>query len=273
MRKAANGAGNIRKRSNGTWEARFSVKENGKTVRRSVYGRTQTEVRKKLFEITHDIDNGQYIKPEKATVSDWFDIWLSEYVKNVKQSTKNQYEYLGRIYIKPHLGIYRLQTLTAPMLQKFYNDCGEKLSPKSLKNLHGVLHRCFNQAILVGYIKNNPCNACVLPKVQKHEMHVLENENISAFIKAMHGDEFENLFFIDLGTGMRQGEIIGLTWDCVDFEKGTVRVEKQLRKDHGPAGQEYTFSTPKNGRFRLLKPAAMIMDALKKERAKPCLYE
>ncbi len=284
-KKRANGEGNIRKRANGSWEGRYSVVENGQTVRRSVYGKTQAEVRKKLSSVTFDLDNGIYVKPETITVAEWFDAWKTEYLSDVKPSTKEQYGYLGKIHIKPFLGSYKLQKVNAPLIQRFYNESQKPhaitivendkkrilncsgLSAKSVKNLHGVLHKCFAQAVLSGYIKTNPCDSCILPRVEKKEMNVIQGDNITLFLQAIKGDTFENLYFIDLFTGLRQGEIIGLTWDCVDFDKGIIKVEKQLRNDRMQGRGNYTFSSPKNGKFRLIKPAPLVMDALKKERA------
>lgn len=263
--KRANGEGNIRKRATGGWEGRYSVTENGKTVRRSVYGKTQAEVRKKMNEITNTIDNGVYIKPEKITVGEWFDIWHKEYLSDVTDSTKSQYEYQGRVHIKPRIGNLPLQSVTSPVLQRFYNQCGEKLSPKSVKNLHGVLHECLSQAVLSGYIKSNPADNCVLPRIEKREMQTIPATKIKEFREAIHNDPFENLYIVDVFTGMRQGEIIGLTWDCVDFEKGIIKVDKQFRKDHGLAGSQYGFFSTKTGKKRVLKPADIVMDSLRSE--------
>lgn len=268
MAKRANGEGTIKKRKNGSWEGQYSINENGKIKRCSVYGKTQAEVRKKLSAITNERDNGIFVKPDKMTVSEWFGVWKDEYLTDVKSSTESQYDYQGRQWIIPNIGDCVLQKVSAPLIQKFYNRCSEKLSPKSIKNLNGVLHRCFSQAVLCGYMRSNPCDAVVLPRVEKKEMNVIQGEKVAEFLKVIKTDEFGNLYFVDLFTGMRQAEIIGLTWDCVDFEKGLIKVEKQLRKDHGLAGQEYAFTSTKNGQKRIVKPADEVMNVLKAERAK-----
>lgn len=268
MSKNANGQGTLKKRANGTWEGQYCVWEDGKLKRRSVYGKTQAEARKKLSAVTNDLDNGVYLKPQQLTVSEWFDTWEAEYLIDIKPSTKSQYDYQGRIWIKPKIGSYALQKITAPVIQRFYNDCSVKLSPKSIKNLHGVLHRCFNQAVLCGYLRSNPCEAVVLPRIEKKEMKVIQGDKVSDFLAAIKSDVYGNLYFVDVFTGMRESEIIGLTWDCIDFTNGLIRVEKQFRKNHGLAGEAYCFTSTKNSQKRVIKPAPAVMDVLRAEKLK-----
>lgn len=271
--KRANGEGTIKQRKNGTWEAQYTVgrDDNGKLIRRSLYGKTKDEVRRKLTAITNDINTGEYIAPDSITVGEWFDIWLKEYNGNVKESTRSQYEYQGRCHIKPAIGDKKLQKITAPALQKFINDRyanGKGLSAKSCRNLHGVLHKLFNQAVLCGYIKNNPVSAVQLPRVEKKEMQFLSGDNLKSFLVECKGKVYENLFFVDLFTGMRESEIIGLTWDCVNFEKGTITVNKQYKRERqSKGGNKYRFDSPKNGKIRTISPAHAVFDCLRKERS------
>ena len=280
--KRANGEGTIRQRKNGLWEGLYSAgkDDNGKNIRRSVYGKTQAEVRQKLSAIASDMDSGEYISPDKITVAEWAKTWKEDYLVDVKQSTVNQYDYQFRIHIIPEIGAIKLQKLTGSMIQGFYQriqkphkikvdkrtiNC-KGLSPKSIKNVHGVLHACLDQAIKNGIIRNNPSDACVLPKVVKREMNTVTD--INRFFQIISGEEYESIYLFAVFTGMRQAEIIGLTWDCVDFENGTITVEKQLRRDHGTAGEEYTFTSPKNGKKRIIAPAQFVFDALKQETTK-----
>ncbi len=282
--KNANGQGHIRKRNDRQWEGQYSTFDaNGKRHRHSVYGSTQKEVQQKLNSKLNDIINGTYIKTDKMTLAEWCDIWEKDYLGDIKASTYDQYDYQIRIHIKPTLGHYKLQKITPPMVQRFYNESMKErkvlgkngktrttkgLSPKSVKNLHGVMHKLFNQAVACRLIPNNPCTACKLPRIEKQEMKTLNDEQMTLFLEAIKDDEYENLYFVDVFTGMRQGEIIGLTWDCVDFDKKIIRVEKQLRKSHALAGAEYAFTSLKNGKARLIRPSSDVFDVLKKERAK-----
>ncbi len=93
--RAAQGAGSIRQRSDGTWEARYLVGRDpgtGKQVRKSVYGRTQKEVRQKLAQAIAAVDNGDYFEPSKMTLAQWLDIWTTDYMSDKKYLTVKHYK-------------------------------------------------------------------------------------------------------------------------------------------------------------------------------------
>ena len=154
--KNAKGSGTIRKRSDGRWEARYTTgidPKTGKQTQKSVYGKTQKEVRQKLTEVTAEIDSGTYLEQTKDTVGEWLDTWLKTYaLYSVKSYTYDAYERSCNIHIKPALGRIRLSALTAPQIQQFYNSLitEKELSPKTVKNIHGVLHRALGQAVKLG---------------------------------------------------------------------------------------------------------------------------
>lgn len=275
MRKAkknAQGAGSIRKRADGRWEARFTTgldPVSGKQVQKSVYGRTQKEVREKLTQITTELDNGTYMEPSKDTLSEWLDTWLETYVKySVKPYTMDAYQRSCNNYIKPALGSVKLAALNAPQIQRFYNGLltEKKLSPKTVRNIHGVFHKALGQAVKLGMIRSNPTVLCNLPKVRRKEIHPMEQGEIAAFLKAIEGSKYELLYRVTLFTGMRQGEVLGLTWDCVDFAHDAIYVNKQLQKTK-KVGGTYTLVPTKNSRSRIITAAPSVMTLLKKQKS------
>ncbi len=274
-RRAA-GEGTIRQRSDGRWEGKVTLGTDpgtGKQLRKSVYGSTQKEVRLKLQQIKHDISEGTYTEPSRMPLGEWLDIWLREYTGGIKEHTAVTYETQVRMHIKPALGAVRLTDLRPHEIQTFYNDLHKEgegkpaLSPKTIKNVHGVLHRALDQAVIIGYVKHNPCVGVRLPRVEEAEMHPLDDDQIAAFLKAIAGNEYETLFLVDLFTGMRQSEIMGLTWDCVDFESGTIYIDKQLIHEKKKGGI-YKFGTPKNDKARRITPAPFVMRALAERKLK-----
>lgn len=273
--RAAQGAGTIRQRKDGRWEARYTVGRDpgtGKQVQRSVYGATQQEVRKKLAQLTAALDAGTYKEPCKMTVGQWLDIWSADYLGGVKPFTVRSYCDQIRNHIKPALGSVKLEALNAHTIQAFYNSLGAEregkpgLSPKTVKNVHGVLHKALQQAVALGYLRFNPSDACTLPRVVRKPIKPLDEEQSKAFLKAIQGHRFENLFTVTLFTGMREGEVLGLMWSCVDFEKGTILIDKQLQQEKKRGGQ-YVFAPLKNDRARTITPAPWVMDLLKHHRA------
>lgn len=280
MGRAANGNGTIRKKTvmkNGKkyiyYEARATVGYDlgtGKQIQRSVIGKTQKEVRQKLSQIVVDLDEGTYIQPSKETVGAWLDTWVDTYVvPNVKPYTADSYRSICENHVKPALGRVRLEQLTTPQIQQFYNKLQREkgLSAKTIKNVHGALHKALNQAVKIGSIRHNPADACDLPKVYQKEIAPLEQEEISRFLEAIQGHAYELLFLVTLFTGMRQGEVLGLTWDCVDFQSNTLYINKQLQKSK-KVGGEYQLIPTKSGKARLITVAPSVMAALKRQKVK-----
>lgn len=90
------------------------------------------------------------------------------------------------------------------MIQKLYNDALRGgLSPKSVRNLHGVLHKAMEQAVRLGYLRVNPCATCELPRVEPKQVKPMESDSVKAFLQAIKGTANEELLFVDLFTGLR----------------------------------------------------------------------
>ena len=265
------GGGTIRQRPDGTWEARVVIGHDpgtGKQKRRSIYGKSQKEVREKMTAIIADLDKGIYNEPSKLTVGKWLDTWLKDYTGGIKEQTRTQYEQVCRNHLKPSFGAVTLQGLKPPAIQRLYNKLIESgRSPKTVKNVHGILHKAMQQAVLLQFIPVNPCDAVQLPKAVKPDLCALNEKQITDFLTAIRGSEYENILKVDLFTGMRQGEIMGLTWDRVDFEAGTILIDRQLIRERKKGGL-YKFASTKTDKGRKLKPAPFVMDILKEVRKK-----
>ena len=278
--QGAQGDGTIRKRSDGRWEARYTLgvdPRTGRQIQKSVYGKTQADVRKKLKEITTEVDQGVFTEPTKMTVGQWLDIWLNEYNADVKDTTIQQYRYQINTHLKPGVGFVKLSELTAPMLQQFINSRSRpyeitqlakngkpikvkknSLSAKSIHNMHSVLHEALVKAMKLGYLRSNVCDAITLPRAQKVDMHPITGENVKKFLDAIKGDPYEDLYYVTMFTGLREGEVLGLTWDCIDFGKSTMKVYRQLQRERTRNG-EYRFVPLKNSKSR----SFMIPDNVK----------
>ena len=205
------------------------------------------------------------------TVNEWLDIWLKDYQIGVKDSTAYLYERQAKLYLRPALGNIPLETLKAHTIQRLYNSLSQEhdgqpaLSVKTIKNIHGVLHKALQQAVLLNYIRYNPTTACVLPKIVKKEIHPLTDQQTAQLLNLLKGSKYEIPLTIDLFTGLREGELLGLMWDCVDFEKGTILINKQLRRSQRKGGTYY-FSPSKNNKSRTLTPAPYVMKLLQAQK-------
>ena len=149
-------------------------------------------------------------------------------------------------------------------MQTFINDLTRKdgLAPKTVKNIHGVLSAILDTAVEIEYIRSNPCNKTKLPRAPRSEVKPLTDEQVKAFLNIVDGDEYyAPLFKVILFCGLRESEAIGLTWDCVNFQSGTITICKQLQKRSKKDGG-FVFDSTKNDKTRILKPAPFVMEVL-----------
>ena len=265
--RAPNGSGTIRKRSDGRWECKYCVGNDpgtGKIIRKSVYGKSESEVAKKLRKATASIDDGTYTEAAKLTVGQWFDVWYKDFTGDLKPSTLSQYDTYIKTHIKPHMGALPLSSLSTHTIQSLYNKLQRQdkpLSPKTIRNLHGILHSCLEKAVGLAYIRVNPSDACTLPRVEAREMKTIADDDVGRFLDAIRGHEYETVFAVDLFSGLRQGELLGLTWGAVDFKKGRIRVYRQLQKER-KVGGDFRLVSLKNSKERTITPPPHVMRLL-----------
>ena len=288
--RRAKGTGNLRKRTverDGKpytyWEAAVTVGYDpgtGKQVRKTFTGKTQKEVREKMQAAAVAIQDGDFFEPAKMTVAEWLDLWLKEYSADWKYMTKRKYEAVCRVHLKPALGATKLSRLTTPQIQSFYNELGrtgkvtakkdksgkpverrEPLSPKSIRLVHGVLSKALNTAVRVGYIKRNAAELCTTPKLEKKEISPLTDAQVKDFVSLCAGEDYGRIYKLILFTGLREGEALGLTWDCVDFKAGTLKIKQQLQRQ----GETDELVPLKNSKPRYLTAPAFVIDLLRDE--------
>lgn len=254
MAKRGQGEGSISKRDDGTWWARITIgkDENGKQKRKAFYGKTRKEVQEKLTEALNDLNKGSYIEPSKLTVSMWVDTWVLEYKKrSVKATTYYRICGLMEVHIKPLLGEYKLTELRPEMVQKFINTLTDikHLKPKSVDKIHLYLKSALEQAVQNGLIAKNPAANTIRPQLVKTEKVVLTPEKQQEFIACAKNNEFGEFFIMALGTGLRLGELLALTWGDINFADGVLYVNKTRSqvKDYydKTANEAVIYTTPK----------------------------
>ena len=258
-KKRANGEGNIRKRADGRWEGRYTAgyhPETGKRIIKNVLGKTQAECKAKLsaaMEATRGIDVS---RADEYTVATWLRSWYEIYAKpNIRISTANRYQLMVEQYTIPRIGNIKLTKLTSRDLQKLYKDLMENgridrksghgnpgLSSTTVRSLHLMLHSALERAVKERLILRNPTEDCIAPKVQKIEMQILSPEHIKDYLEAADRRGLLPMFYLELVTGLRKGEITALLWSDLDTLNKTISVSKQYVKN--PNG-ELTLSRPK----------------------------
>ena len=231
MKRKSNNEGSIRQRKDGRWEVRATGSidyATGKPKRISRYAKTKAV--NLLHELEYQIHHMRQIDPTSTTLADWLRYWLETYkMHNLKQSTYVSY----RGYIEKHVAIafptMKLKDLTARELQEFYNfKISDGLSPKTILNIHRCLHEALKQAVLEQYIPFNPSDAVALPKREKPEIEILNREEQTRLIQASYSHRYGVFIRLTLTTGLRLGEVLGLSWDNIDLRSNTLFVRQTL---------------------------------------------
>ena len=189
-------------------------------------------------------------------------MWAADYLGSVKPATAGIYRGNIKNHIKPALGAVCLDQLHPHTVQGFVN--GLELSPASVRLAYKVLHMALEKAVELDYISRNPAARCELPRLEPKEIHPLDDQQAAALLSAAKGGELEHMVSVALFTGLRLSELLGLTWEAVDFRRGTISVNKQLaRPEHREAG---VFISPKSGKGRTITAAPSALRALKSQK-------
>ena len=287
-KKRANGEGNIRKRKDGRWEGRYTVghdPETGKAIIKNVLGKTQAEVKEKLKKAIEENVGIDYGRAKTYTVGSWLEVWMENYAKvKLRPSTYKTSQGFLKNHIKPQIGGIPLADLTSLDLQRFYKhllDGGrvdrveakkkpKGLAPKTVRNIHQMIGSAYNLAMEQKLVSKNPTQGCALPQVEHKEMKTLTADQLSAFFQEARDSGVYELYYLDLATGLRRGELCGLKWSDFDEEAGTLKVCRTIhaRKGGGvEAGSTKTYA----GTRTILLPSSTAQ--LLRERKKSALTE
>ncbi len=239
--KKGNNEGSIRRRSNGTWEGRYSDgrDDKGRQIQRSVYGKTRKEVAEKLNAVLHNKQTGAYVTPNRLLLKDWLIQWLQNYASvSIRPSTYISYEGYVHNHIIPILGDIPIQQITPAIIQNFYNQKFENgrtdgkggLSAKTFRYLHNRLHQAMEQACINVIIINNPTHGTVIPRQEKKEMRVLSVDEQAKLLSVIYTHRLGFAILFDLATGLRIGELCALRWTDVNFNKSTIKISRTLQR-------------------------------------------
>lgn len=240
------GDGSIRKRADGRWEARWTVgyePDTRKQIVRTVYGKTLSEVQEKLTQTKITSKHIDWSRTGLYTVDVWVRLWFETYSKHsVKERTALSYWGIIRHHICPCIGKVKLNKLTTLEIQRFYNrEQKSGLSSSTVRHIHTVLHQALDQAVNERLILTNPAKDCRLPKIEKQDMRVLTAEEVGAYLREAARRGMLPIFFLELTTGLRQGELLALLWTDLDIEKRQLSVSKSLFYHH----VEFKVTMPK----------------------------
>lgn len=201
------------------------------------------------------------------TVETWLKHWLDVFaLHSIKQSTFATYDYYINSHIVPKIGHILLESLTVEKLQEFYNDkfksgnlkTGKGLSPKTIRNIHLMLHEALDYACGLDVLQKNVSEYTRLPKMYKKQIKVL-TENQQRKLTELCKNEYSGFgIYLTLATGIRLGELLGLQWQNVNFEDGIITISQTLNRipnyDKSEAKTSLVIGTPKSQKSNRIIP-------------------
>lgn len=239
-----------------------------KRKRKRVSGfESERKARKAMIDMMADINKGGYVEPTNKRFNEYLDDWLAHKKNRVAYSTYLHYEGYIKNHIKPALGDNKVQDLKPLQIQLFYDsllDAGT-LSERSIHHIHRIISNALNLGVRLGEIQRNVATAVDPVPVKKKELEYWDIDDVNKFIDSARGHMHFIAFYLAIFTGMRQGEILGLKWDAIDFDNKTIHVHRAIKRKNGG----YELKDLKNdSSYRSISMSESLLFELKKHKNK-----
>ena len=246
--------GSVRKRGE-NWSYYFTIGviDGKRKIKEKGGFRTKKEAQTALREAISDFETQGFIQQKSDyTLYEFIDYWQETVASTyLKQSTLELYESIARTHIKEEIGHIKIDKVTPIILQKYFS---KKLKNETkigtVQNIKKVLNNSLKLAVKQGYIKQNPLLSVEIKHTPvKKEKHILTQDEIEIIFEKIKQTKYHIPYFIALHTGMRLGEILGLLWEDIDFEKNRIDINKSssfTRKDQLSLTTTKTVSSNRN---------------------------
>lgn len=254
------GDGSYIERSPNRWQITVplgtDVKGKRQRQRFTVRG-NKTAAQRALRQARAKRDNGFGVAPDRISTGEWLKRWLARHNAEGHLSGKSRERYHGIIekHLTAGLGHLRLQALRADQIADLKarwlsGEDSTANAPLAAGTVHKhlvILSQALDAAVKAGVIVRNPCDAVSAPSVKSRtERRALTASEITTLLNAANGSRYDTPIRFTLATGLREGELLGLRWEDIDLDAGTV----QIRRTASYVGGETIFSTPKTDRSR-----------------------
>jgi integrase len=191
-----------------------------------------------------EVERGTAVEPSKLTVGEYLRDWLPAHraAKRLRLTTYTGYELLVHKHIIPALGGIPLQQLTPKQVQDFYTRLltegrldgrGGPLSPRTVQYAAMILKQALARAVALQLVARNAAAAAQPPSAPRRERASWSAEQARAFLASLEGEHYGTALLVSLSTGLRRGEVLGLRWQDVDLEDGTLHVRQTLTSVRG----------------------------------------
>jgi integrase len=238
--------------------------------------RTQKEARAAAANLVVDGRRGRYVAPGRLTVAEYLEgEWLpSRENADISPNTKDVERIMVRAWILPHIGHISLQKLAALDIDRLYTTLrarggrgGTPLRGKSVRNVHVLLSKALGDAVRRGHRVASPAAAVDPPaKDDSVEREAWSRDEVRAFLDVAGGDRLHAVWRMALTTGLRRGELVGITWDALEDRTIEVRRQVLIRPDGG-RGRVYVRETTKGRRPRRVRIDEQTAAALRRWKA------
>lgn len=259
----------VGERTGVAWYGRFDHPDpsTGKRVTTRVKAPTRSECERLLREAIQRFESGQASLDERITVREYLvDRWLPSIASTVRPATHRRYTDIVVGHILPAMGHLRLSKLSALDLQRLYADrLATGLSPNTVRHHHAVLHRALGQAVRMRVIDRSVADLVDPPRSVKPDVKAWDVREVVRFLDVGDTSDLAALWRLALLGGLRRGELLGLKWDDVDLERGTLAVRHSLIRGNAST---WELGAPKtaSGR-RTIALDKTCVAALRKQRA------
>lgn len=267
-RRNANGEGSIYRRKDGRWEGAAHLGTiSGSVKRLRVYGKTRKEAHEKLTTALAQVRQGMLLPDQNWKLAEYLDYWLDRAVNAERRpNTHKRYEVVVRLHVKPALGKKSLQQLSVRMVEDFYKKLlAEGTSRNTVYQAKKVLSAALTHAMRQELLLRNVARLAEMPQYKPKEAQYWTAQETIAFLSAAQSDPLYHALALTVLYGLRRGEVLGIRWCDVDFEKGVLRIRQQIQRIGGKL-QEVELKTDSSERDEPL--LATARDVLLKQRAK-----
>ena len=219
------GAGSITQRKDGSWQASLQVGR----VRRTVYGRTRSEVARKLADLRQQAAGG-LPDPGKRTLSDLLAAWLEAASPTLRPKTLNDYRRICGLHILPVLGAVKLSRLEPIQVERLLAGIQAQGHKRTAALVYAVLHRACVFGVRWRWLGENPLDRVQKPQHRAARKDVWTPEQLRTFIEGTREHWLFPLWYTLIVSGCRVGELLALTWGDVGFDTGTLHIDKTLQR-------------------------------------------
>ncbi|OPX90294.1 MAG: putative prophage phiRv2 integrase [Pelotomaculum sp. PtaB.Bin104] len=248
-----------------------------KRYTKTIEAKSDRQAEKLLAKFVAEVEKNEYVEPSKSTFEKFVERWIRDYAEsNLAPKTLSSYKDMLKKYILPALGKLKVEQITPVHLMEFYTNLQEDgirhdkkpggLSPKSISYAHRIISSILQDATQWQVIGSNPCSRVKPPKVTKKQAACYDEEQTATMLAALETEElkYQSMLQLALFTGLRRGELMGLEWQDVDFDKKTLEIRQSSQ--YLPGKGVFTKSPKNESSERLLSLPPFLIDLLRQYR-------